>query len=420
MTEPLIGTGNLEQGMLSGQVAIVTGAGRGIGFEAARALVWLGAKVVVAELDPSTGAKAARRIIAEHGPGTALFVRTDVGDERHVARLARQVRRAFGRVDIVLNNATTVQLGAAKDVPIQKWDRGYRVNLRGPVLLARAFLPEMLARGRGVFVCVSSAGAAPFMGPYEVFKTAQVELANTLDAELEGTGVIAFTIGPGLVRTPGAQEGIRQLAPLYGKTVEEFYALSEAHQLSAEAAGAGFAAAVALAPRFAGHEIGSAQALIAAGIDYAGHREQPAPAALSGEAQAEALALCREARATFAGQVRGMAERSLFERQWVARDFRKCVGMPAEECLDVFGGLEAALAAGDAARVSAGREPVRRLEAYYAHLQELAQGYEKDPVKLKEQLAIIAGWRRTLERLAAVLAKDGERPDGERRDGSRA
>jgi NAD(P)-dependent dehydrogenase (short-subunit alcohol dehydrogenase family) len=70
-------------------------------------------------------------------------------------------------------------MGAAKDMPLEAWDYSYRVNLRGPIGLARKFLPAMLERKHGVSVCVSSSGASPYMGAYEVFKTAQVELSHT-------------------------------------------------------------------------------------------------------------------------------------------------------------------------------------------------------------------------------------------------
>ena len=100
--------------------------------------------------------------------------------------------KKFGKIDVVLNNATVFPMGAVKDTAIESWDFSYRVNLRGPVALARKFLPAMIERKHGVFVCVSSSGAAPFMGAYEVFKTTQVELSNTISSEVDGTGVFAF------------------------------------------------------------------------------------------------------------------------------------------------------------------------------------------------------------------------------------
>ena len=397
----LIGTGTLTRESLAGQVAVVTGAGRGGGYQAAWALAWLGARVCVAEIDRRTGQDAARRIAADFGADSATFCQTDVGDERGVARLARHAERALGPVDIVLNNATITPMGAVHDVPIADWDASYRVNLRGPVLLARAFLPGMLRRDRGVFCCVSSVGQA-YMGAYESFKAAQVHLAQTLDAELEGTGVVAFTIGPGLVRTPGAEAGIAALAPLYNKTVEEFYAMSQEHIISAEAAGAGFAAAIALAERFRGEELASIQALNAAGIALAGREKAPAPE-LDEEERARALALVRSVRVTLAEQAEGWQERPLFERQWVIRDFKKQAGASVEQWLQTLEGLEQSLAAAGPAAMPPAAAPVDRLARYYAHLQELAASYEKDPVKLQEQLAIVRAWEDEAKELHALL-----------------
>ena len=399
----LISTGSLAHNSLAGQVAIVTGAGGGIGFEAARALAWLGARVVIAEIDGRTGKAAAERVAQEMGAGAATFVRTDVGGERSVERLARQALRTYGKVDVVLNNATVWSFGAVKDNPIRDWDASYRVNLRGPVLLARAFLPGMLERNYGVFVCVSSVGDK-YMGAYEVYKAAQVHLARTLDAELEGTGVHAFTIGPGLVPTATARAGIELLAPLYGKTAEELWAMNAEHTLSVEAAGAGFAAAIALAWRFRGQEISSKQALIAAGIDFSGQEQGAASVTLTAQEIGQALALCRDVRATLAEQAEGWAKRSLFERQWVLRDFKSNAGMPVEQWLETLERLERYLEAGDLAALARLRAPLERLARYYGHYQELARGYVKDPQALEEQLRIVRGYQEAAERLAALVS----------------
>jgi hypothetical protein len=295
-------------------------------------------------------------------------------------------------------------MGAVHQVSIGAWDASYRVNLRGPVLLAHAFLPGMIERDSGVFVFVSSVGEA-YMGGYESLKAAQAHLGQTLDAELEGTGVIAFTIGPGIVRTPGAEAGIATLAPLYGKTVEEFYAMSEAHLISVEAAGAGFAAAIALAERFRGEELGSIQALHAAGISLP---DQPAVTKaldLDDEQLAQALALCREVRTTLVEQAEGWQQRSLFERQWVVRDFKKHAGMSVELWLQALERLEHCLEQGDLDTVAGLYAPIDVLARYYERLQELAAGYEKDPEKLKEQLEVVGNWQKAAERLDALLSE---------------
>jgi len=258
----------LKSDALQGETVIVTGAGGGIGYAAARALLWLGANVVIAEINHQNGRKAEHGLEGEFGNDRVLFVQTDVGDEASVRNLYNLSVLAFGQVDAVLNNATIAVLGQVKDLPIEEWDKSYHVNLRGPVLMAKTFLPEMIQRNHGVFVCVSSTGTA-FLGGYETFKAAQVHLANTLDAELEGTNVIAYTIGPGLVPTETASKAIEQLAPQMGMSVETFFEMNKGAVLSVEEAGAGFAASIVFAEKFRGQEISSIQALKAADIGVA-------------------------------------------------------------------------------------------------------------------------------------------------------
>src|SRR5512143_567959 len=143
----------LKADTLHGETVIVTGAGGGIGYEAARALLWLGANVVIAEINHQNGRKAECALESEFGKDRVLFVHTDIGDEASVKNLYNLSNLAFGKVDAVINNATIAVLGAVKDVPVEKWDASYRVNLRGPVLLARAFLPGMIGRHHGAFLC---------------------------------------------------------------------------------------------------------------------------------------------------------------------------------------------------------------------------------------------------------------------------
>ena len=126
---------------LKNEIAIITGAGGGIGYEAARALLWLGTNVVIAEIDQPGGERAAHQLAEEFEQGRVLFVHTDVGDEESIKNLEKESLRKFGKVDIVINNATIAVLGMVKDVPLEHWDASYRVNLRGPVLMAKTFCP---------------------------------------------------------------------------------------------------------------------------------------------------------------------------------------------------------------------------------------------------------------------------------------
>jgi NAD(P)-dependent dehydrogenase (short-subunit alcohol dehydrogenase family) len=397
---PLIARTRFTPTTLEGKVAIVTGAGGGIGYEAARALLWLGAKVVIAEIDEDKGQNAARKLTEEFGPHKVIFIRTDVGDEHSVSNLARQTIEQFGKVDIVINNATIARLGLVVAVPIEAWDTSYRVNLRGPVLLARAFLPGMLERDAGVFVNVSSTGSA-YMGAYETFKAAQVHLTNTLDAELDGAGVVAFTIGPGLVPTETATTAIADLAPQLGMQPQEFFEKNAAVVLSAEEAGVGFAVAVVLAEQFRGQEISSIQVLKA--VDLLGGVAEPSTdQSLNKEQKQRAHILCQRVRTTLAEQSEGWKGRSLFERQWVIRDFKKTAGMPVEAWLDALRGLEDALAT-ETPLLSTPSLPLEKLAGYYAHLCDLARGYEKDPIKLEENLRQVRAWQADVEELEKLL-----------------
>ncbi len=378
----------LKQDALQGETVVVTGAGGGIGYEAARALLWLGANVVIAEIHQPSGRKAEVALEQEFGKDRVLFVTTDVGEEDSVRNLYNLSVLAFGKVDAVINNATIAVLGKVTDVPIEEWDKSYRVNLRGPVLMARTFLPDMIQRDHGVFACVSSTGTA-FLGGYETFKAAQVHLANTLDAELEGTNVIAYTIGPGLVPTETASKAVAKLAPQMGMSVEQFFEMNRGAVLSVEEAGAGFAASIVFAEKFRGQEISSMQALKAADINFGSDEAEKVSAGIDAEKREQVQALCEAVLVTLQEQSQGWKSRSLFERQWVIRDFKKTAGMPVEEWLVTLERLKVQLS-GDGAVT---RPPLEKLAGYYEHLADLAKGYEKDQAKLSENLRHVYGWR---------------------------
>jgi hypothetical protein len=231
-------------------------------------------------------------------------------------------------------------------------------------------------------------------------KAAQVHLADTLDAELENTGVIAFSIGPGLIPTETAQSAVQRIAPLMGLTLDEFYAMNQSAILSVEAAGAGFAAAIALAAQFKGQEISSMQALTEAGISIPA---QPITRrALAPDKTVQALTLCRQVHRTLEQQAQGWQQRSIFERQWMLRYFKKNAGMPVEQWLDALKQLEQQLEAGDQISVKAAL-PLDRLAGFYTQMGDLAKGYEKDPAKLAESLAYITGWVNEVNRLREAL-----------------
>ena len=404
----LMDKSSLFRDTLKNQVVIVTGAGRGIGFEAARAFVWLGANVVIAEIDEKTGKTAEEQINKEFGADNAFFIKTDIGNEKDIEKLSEATLKKFDKVDVVLNNATVFPMGTVKDTTIEKWDFSYQVNLRGPVLLARKFLPDMIKRHHGVFVCVSSSGAAPFMGAYEVFKTAQVELANTISAELEATGIYAFTIGPGISKTPGFIEGGGKVAALMGMSLEELFELNKNAQISPEAAGAGFAIAVALAKKYNGQETSSIQVLREAGIPLTEQpqpteqeQSQPKEEKIKSSENRSTTEVYQELLKTYLEQSEGWKKRNLFERQWVSRDFKKTTGLSIDEMQTTLKAL------GDKIKTNTPTteflNPINQLAGYYRHQQEQLKGFEKNPQKLQENLKIIDRWIKDAEELKEAL-----------------
>ena len=372
-------------------------------------LPWLGTNIVIAEIDQKTG-KTAEENLNKEFPNRAFFVKTDVGNEKDIDQLAQTVAERFGKVDIVLNNATVFPMGAVKDVSVEQWDFSYRVNLRGPVLLAKKFLPAMLERKSGVFVCVSSSGAAPFMGPYEVFKTAQVELANTLFGELENSGVFAFTIGPGISRTPGFVEGGGKVAELMGMRLDELFELNKNAQISPEAAGTGFALAIVYAEKYQGKETSSIQVLREANIEIgtehqaqeSTQNQQTTLHNRSNQRKPKQTATLRSSTKNFMEQSEGWKKRNLFERQWVSRDFKKNTGSSIDEMQSTLKALGEVLK--NPQFTAEYIASLNSLAAYYSHQQDQLKGFEKDPNKLEVNLKIIDGWIKDVKELIQALS----------------
>src|SRR4029450_8840571 len=138
---------------LVAKVAVITGAGSGIGRAFAKMFVAEGAKVVVAEIDETLGEARAR----EGGTG-ARFMRTDVTDEESVKQMVRQAREAFGRIDVLLNCAggSLREDSPVTEVDVSVWDRTINLDLKGPFLCCRHAIPVMVEQGNGSVVNFSS------------------------------------------------------------------------------------------------------------------------------------------------------------------------------------------------------------------------------------------------------------------------
>lgn len=265
----ILARAGLARNVLSGQVAVVTGAGRGIGREAARALAWLGAKIVIAELNDVLGTET-RELILKDG-GEALFLHTDVADAQSVAALARETHKSFRTVDILVNNAILCPAIRVADMQVEQWDEVLAVNLRGTFLTCRTFLPEMLARKHGVIVNMVSTEAMPGLAAYIASKQGMTGFSQSLALEVEGQGVSVIPFGPGMVDTPGIRNVAPDLAPRLGMSSEQFLSipLHPAFEglMPVEYAGAATAYLVAkLADEFHGETVTGYEVLERAGV----------------------------------------------------------------------------------------------------------------------------------------------------------
>ena len=228
-------------GTLSGQVAVVTGGGSGVGLGVVEVLAQAGMSLAV--IGRSTGPiESAAAAARQHGVAAAA-ISTDVTRCEEVEAMAGEVLRRFGAIDLLVNNAGRARaVGPPWEADPEDWWADVEVNLRGTFLCSRAVLPGMVARGRGRIVNLTSLAAGgpfPYASGYASSKAAVLHLTESLGAATRSSGLAVFAISPGLVRTSllgdlaDSPEGRRWIPELEARPASDYVSPAAAGRLVA-------------------------------------------------------------------------------------------------------------------------------------------------------------------------------------------
>jgi NAD(P)-dependent dehydrogenase (short-subunit alcohol dehydrogenase family) len=201
----------MSEQKLKGRVAILTGAGGGLGAEAARVLAAHGAHVAIADIDGEAARQVAADIAAQGGQ--AMAVQCDVSQEGEVRNMVEAVVARFGRVDVLHNNAAILSVEQRQrdrdviNMDVEAWDRAMAVNLRGAMLCSKYAIREMLKNGRGSVIFVTSGLGAQgdlSLSAYAASKAALIMLSRSVAAQYGKQGIRSNALQIGLAPAENA------------------------------------------------------------------------------------------------------------------------------------------------------------------------------------------------------------------------
>ena len=212
----------------AGKVAIVTGAGAGIGRATAEAFAAEGAAVVAADWDEPAAQAVVAAITADGG--RALAVHADVSQDSDAARIASATRDAFGGIDILFNNAAVQTYGSVWELPEEAWDRTIGVNLKSIYLVSRHCIPVMMEGGGGSIINTASVqglASQRNVAAYAAAKGGVISLTRNMALDLGGHNIRVNSVCPGAIDTPL----LRWASDLFGGEAEDTDDMGAMHAL---------------------------------------------------------------------------------------------------------------------------------------------------------------------------------------------